>query len=96
MAIELIRIRDISIDRGLQARVATRQDVVDDYATLLAEGVRLPPPRACRDDAGAIWLWDGHHTVGAHARHADRQGDQDAYEIEVDVEAGSRSSGPRS
>ena len=55
-----INIHNIRTDGGTQSRVSLNQDVVNEYAELMAEGVRFPA-LAVYHDGSDYWLVDGFH-----------------------------------
>ena len=55
-----INIHNIRTDGGTQSRVSLNQDVVNEYAELMAEGVKFPA-LAVYHDGSDYWLVDGFH-----------------------------------
>ena len=90
MSIETVRLSEVHRDDDLQSRVATDPKVVEEYAELLAEEATLPPPKGVKDDAGALWAWDGRHTLDAHYARAQKSGLFDEYLVDVEVQPGTR------
>ena len=62
-----LHLDQIRIDGGTQPRVAINEQVVDEYAELLAGGVTLPPVTVFFDGA-TYWLADGFHRYWANKR----------------------------
>ena len=75
-----INIHNIRTDGGTQSRVSLNQDVVNEYAELMAEGVKFPP-LAVYHDGSEYWLVDGFHRFFAMKKNG-------ASLIEVDATAG--------
>lgn len=82
MNLKNIKLTDIRIDGGTQARVAISVDAVDDYAEAVTAGVSLPPIVVFHDGA-AYWLADGFHRL-----HANRK--IGAVTIDADVRNGTQ------
>lgn len=76
-------IDEIEADDACQMRPALSQAVVEHYAALLADDVRLPPPKVLRDEDGVDWLYDGWHTLEAARKNGWKV-------IECQVEPGTR------
>lgn len=64
-----IKLSDIRIDGGTQARVALNQDVVKEYAEHMREGVEFPAVTVFFDGS-AYWLADGFHRYFAAKSNA--------------------------
>lgn len=64
-----IELKDIRLDGGTQPRVDVNQDVVNDYADLLLEGVQMPKMEVFFDGI-SYWLVDGFHRYFAHKKAA--------------------------
>lgn len=64
--VELIPLKDIVLDKTVQARFATNSAVVGDYAEAIQSGAKFPPAVVYRDDQGRNWLSRGFHRYGAH------------------------------
>jgi len=62
-----LRLDQIRIDGGTQPRVAIDEQVVAEYADLLANETKLPPVTIFFDGA-AYWLADGFHRYWANKR----------------------------
>lgn len=75
-----LKLSEIRIDGGTQARVALNQDVVKEYAEHMRDGVVFPPVTVFHDGS-AYWLADGFHRYFAHKSNA-------ALELEADVKTG--------
>ena len=75
-----LKLSEIRIDGGTQARVALNQDVVTEYAEHMRDGVVFPPITVFHDGS-AYWLADGFHRYFAHKSNA-------ALELEADVKTG--------
>ena len=75
-----INLHTIRTDGGTQSRISLNQDVVNEYAELMAEGV-IFPPLAVYHDGSDYWLVDGFHRYFALKKNG-------ASLIEVDDTAG--------
>ena len=75
-----LKLSEIRIDGGTQARVALNQDVVTEYAEHMRDGVVFPPVTVFHDGS-AYWLADGFHRYFAHKSNA-------ALDLEADVKTG--------
>lgn len=75
-----INIHNIRTDGGTQSRISLNQDVVNEYAELMAEGVKFPP-LAVYHDGSDHWLVDGFHRYFALKKNG-------ASLVEVDATAG--------
>lgn len=64
-AIKVMDFNKLRIDGGTQLRHAIDENLVDEYADLLVDGVKMPPPVAYYDGAN-LWLADGFHRYHAH------------------------------
>ena len=53
----------------IQSRAEINHDVVAEYQTLMADGVRFDPASGLEDDSGQVFIWDGSHR-GEAARRA--------------------------
>ena len=62
-----INLKEIRIDGGTQSRVEINEQVVSEYAELMASGTQLPPVTVFQDEA-TYWLVDGFHRVLACRR----------------------------
>lgn len=75
-----LKLSDIRIDGGTQARVALNQDVVKEYAEHMRDGVEFPAITVFHDGA-AYWLADGFHRYFAHKSNG-------ALDVQADVKTG--------
>ena len=75
-----INIHNIRTDGGTQSRISLNQDVVNEYAELMEEGVKFPP-LAVYHDGSDHWLVDGFHRYFALKKNG-------ASLVEVDATAG--------
>lgn len=75
-----LKLSDIRIDGGTQARVALNQDVVKEYAEHMRDGVEFPAITVFFDGV-AYWLADGFHRYFAYKSNG-------ALEIQADVKTG--------
>ena len=57
------------LDLALQTRAAINEEIVKDYAALLADGTALPPVNVYADADGRLYLTDGYHRVAAARRN---------------------------
>jgi len=81
-----IRLDAIKIDPTVQQRAAgTSQDVIDEYAEAMRNGVKFPPIDVFGYDDGPFDLGDGFHRVKAH-----QLAHPDAKDIECRVHPGDR------
>jgi ParB-like nuclease domain len=81
-----ILLNAIQVDPVVQQRAAgTSQDVVDDYAEAMRNGVEFPPIDVFSDDDGTFHLADGFHRLKAR-----RLAFPDVEEIECRVHPGNR------
>jgi hypothetical protein len=78
--VKKLKLSEIRIDGGTQARVALNQDVVTEYAEHMRDGVVFPPVTVFHDGS-AYWLADGFHRYFAHKSNA-------ALDLEADVKTG--------
>lgn len=62
-----LKLDDIRIDGDTQPRVAIDQQAVDDYATDITAGQKLPPVEVIHDGAD-YWLVDGFHRYHSHRK----------------------------
>lgn len=65
MRTQLMDLNRITVDPSLQSRVKINDDVVEEYADVLLEGGKLPPP-VVFFDGEMYWLGGGFHRYGAH------------------------------
>ena len=65
--IQEMSIRSITVDHGLQSRVATDPEIVKDYADSLIAGSVFPPITVFFDGR-KYWLADGFHRLAAYRR----------------------------
>lgn len=75
-----LKLSDIRIDGGTQARVALNQDVVKEYAEHMRDGVEFPAITVFHDGS-AYWLADGFHRYFAYKSNG-------ALDIQADVKTG--------
>ena len=81
-----IPLESIQVDPAVQQRAdGTSQDVVDDYAEAMRNGVEFPPLDVFSNDDGPFHLGDGFHHLEAH-----RLAHPDAEDIECKVHPGDR------
>jgi hypothetical protein len=78
--VKKLKLSDIRIDGGTQARVALNQDVVKEYAEHMRDGVEFPAITVFHDGA-AYWLADGFHRYFAHKSNG-------ALDVQADVKTG--------
>lgn len=62
-----LKLSDIRLDGGTQARAELNVSVVADYAELLLDGAEIPPVTVFFDGS-SHWLADGFHRFHAHAK----------------------------
>ena len=62
-----INLHTIRTDGGTQSRISLNQDVVNEYAELMQEGIKFPP-LAVYHDGSDYWLVDGFHRYFAHKK----------------------------
>jgi hypothetical protein len=75
-------IKDIRLDRALQPRALMNEDIISEYAELIADGTEFPPITVYFDSV-YYWLADGYHRYFAHKSAAQT-------EIECDIVNGTR------
>lgn len=64
-------ITSVTFEGGCQPREKTQEKIVDEYASLIASNVTLPPIRVVYDpDHDAYYCWDGYHRWAAHRKLA--------------------------
>jgi hypothetical protein len=81
-----IPLESIEVDPTVQQRAAgTSQDVVDEYAEAMRNGIEFPPIDVFGNDDGPFHLGDGFHRLDAH-----RSAHPDAKDIECKVHPGDR------
>ena len=81
-----IPLHAIQVDPTVQQRAAgTSQDVVDDYAEAMRNGIEFPPIDVFGNDDGPFHLGDGFHRLEAH-----RSTHPDVKDIECKVHPGDR------
>ena len=49
----------------IQSRAETNDDLVDEYASMMRDGVQFDPAQGVRDEAGQTFIWDGLHRAEA-------------------------------
>lgn len=62
-----INLHTIRTDGGTQSRISLNQDVVNEYAELMQEGIKFPPLEVYHDGSD-YWLVDGFHRYFAHKK----------------------------
>lgn len=77
-----LQIKDIRLDRALQPRAHMNEDIISEYAELIADGTEFPPITVYFDSV-YYWLADGYHRYFAHKSAAQT-------EIECDIVNGTR------
>jgi hypothetical protein len=75
-----MKLTEIRTDGGTQARAQLNQEVVNEYANQMQDGVVFPPV-VIFNDGSNNWLADGFHRYYAHRQNG-------ALEIEVEVHSG--------
>lgn len=65
MTIKKIKILDVRLDGGTQARASLSENVAAEYAESIREGVQMPPICVMFDGSN-YWCWDGFHRYHAH------------------------------
>ena len=71
MSVGALSLDTITLDDGLQPRVALNEDTIADYDEQIRQGVEFPPVVVFRD-GGAHWLADGWHRYRGTRRPARR------------------------
>jgi ParB-like chromosome segregation protein Spo0J len=77
-----LQIKDIRLDRALQPRALMNEDIISEYAELIADGTEFPPITVYFDSV-YYWLADGYHRYFAHKSAAQT-------EIECEIVNGTR------
>ncbi len=45
----------------IQSRAEVNLTIVDEYATMMRDGIAFDPARGVQDDNGQVYVWDGSH-----------------------------------
>lgn len=86
---ELIPFGSVRLDGGTQMRAEINQEVVAEYADLMAAGVEFPPITLFYDGS-TYWLADGFHRYLAQRKSANEQLHRDLTYVAADVRPGTR------
>lgn len=65
--IDQFPIEQVTVDKGLQARVNLNNDAIGDYKDVIFSGGTLPPVELIKD-GDTYYLWDGFHRHAAYQR----------------------------
>jgi hypothetical protein len=63
---KVVDINNLIVDDNLQMRVKMDDSVIDEYASMMAEGVEFPPVTVFEDSDQRYWLVDGFHRYYAY------------------------------